>query len=241
MPKLVGHALCLEPLEEGLHALGLQTLLDPCLHRRGQRIGSSAHHKGPQSVRLVLRHGVPDVASHRVPEEMRGGDVENVEHGGDIAGHRGRVVGGRVVRLVALPVTASIQADHLVPLAQRLHIACVVPTLRSVRQAMMKNHRRTGTLMAVEHPNAVIDRVRHRHLPPCRRGAIGSWRDDCGPARRFRRRLGCCHGWQSVVMNSRVRSRCSPPARTWMPISVTPGRSYRASCSRASSSEPMMA
>ncbi len=91
--------------------------------------------------------------------------AEIVEDGDDIGGAQGQIVGGAIVRLVALAVAAGVDQDHGVPIPQGLDIAEVHPIRAAAHRAVVKHERRSAAGGLVMDADAAVAREWHGFSP----------------------------------------------------------------------------
>jgi hypothetical protein len=115
--SLTGQRVAGKPFAQGLVVIGVggsgqrperRIHLDHGLSSEAAR-ANVENHQFPDTIRLLRRHEQRDGTPHRVAYEMRSTDLELVQNGDNIGGHRrGRVV----ARPIALAVTALVERSH---------------------------------------------------------------------------------------------------------------------------------
>src|SRR5207253_6666101 len=103
-----------------------------------------------------LREGKPDTAAHRVPKKVGPRDGEGVKHGHDICGIIVRIIGLRVMRLIAGTMPPGIDEDESVVWFQCVHIPELVPACHTIAEAVLEHQRRAVSLKSVMDLDSVI-------------------------------------------------------------------------------------
>jgi hypothetical protein len=93
---------------------------------------------------------------------MRRAQVENIEHGDDVAHMSGQRIGGGIVGLVTFSVPTGTHENKSVVGFQRVDISGQIPALHPLGEPMLKDERRTITFHFVMDTDAFIRRVWHR-------------------------------------------------------------------------------
>ena len=84
--------------------------------------------------------------------------AEIVENGDDVGCKLFRRIGWRIVGLIALPVTASVDQDEAVFRLQCRNVAWLVPNLAAIAKAVLEDERWSIALDPVVDRNAFVDR-----------------------------------------------------------------------------------
>src|SRR5437773_6260219 len=138
----------------------------PLIARMGM---GAADHQAIDALGRILRHAEPDPAAHRIAPEMRFREIERVEHGGDIGDPPIKAVRTRIVRLVALAVTAPVDQDQPIVGLERIDIAGPVPILDGLYQAVLEDEWLPLPLNAIMDTYTSVICKWHRVTPPSAR------------------------------------------------------------------------
>jgi hypothetical protein len=150
--------------------------------------------------------------------EVRLADAEVVQHLDDVGRHAVAVVFGRIVRLLAAPVAARVDADHPMVARQLLGHPIGEPAgVAAAGAAVQKHHGRPGAVLHPVDPHP----VRHHEIPV---GHI-RWGFDLG----FRHRHGASPRGDFLVSDVSLRARIDknepsshrlapPPSRPASPV-----------------------
>ncbi len=94
-----------------------------------------------ETVGRIPRHPKANPSSQRIPKIIRTVNLEIVENGGHIRHASRQVVGGRVVRLIALAVTSRIDKKQLVIVGQDARAIKICPILAISKCLAMQDKR----------------------------------------------------------------------------------------------------